>query len=213
VNFEPDFCFKPLKGDHMGITTKVPLTNNEKKQRLVRCIILAVVILAAILVLVLTGTTRKAYYFMFGSPVDRNNTPAHAAEEGIAILNTVAYGDDYGTWKESVCQVSTEAVCSLVKGDYGNLAIQTVESTKTNITASNIRAITMVDQSANSEKPQQLWAVQYTLTSAGETQDKISYVIVTQENGVWKFGFYVPLPQGILEKLYATKLTPTATTK
>lgn len=197
----------------MGISTKVPLTNNEKKQRLVRIIILVVVILAAILVLVLTGTTRKAYYSIFGTPVDKNNSPAHAAEEGIAILNTVAYGDDYDTWKESVCQVSTEDVCSLVKGDYGNLAIQTVESTKTNITASNVRAITMVDQSTNAEKLQQVWVVQYTLTSAGKTQDKISYVIVAQENGVWKFGFYVPLPQGTLEKLYGTKLTPTATTK
>lgn len=197
----------------MGITTKVPLTNNEKKQRLVRIIILAVVIFAAILAIVLTGTTRKAYYFIFGAPVDKNNTPAHAAEKGIAILNTVAYGDDYEAWKESVCQVSTEDVCSLVKGDYGKLAIQTVESTKTNISASNVRAITIVDQSTNAEKIQQAWAVQYTLTSAGKTQDKISYVIVAQENGVWKFDFYVPLPQGTLERLYGTKLIPTTTTK
>ena len=197
----------------MGISTKVPLTNNEKKQRLVRIIILAVVILAAILALVLTGATRKAYYFVSGTPVDRNSTPAHAAEEGITILNTVTYGGDYDSWKESVCQVSTEDVCSLVKGDYGNLAIQTVENAKTDISVGNVKAIAMVDQSTNAEKPQQVWVVQYTLTSAGKTQEKISYVIVAQENGVWKFGFYVPLPQGTLEKLYGTKLTPTATTK
>ena len=67
----------------------------------------------------------------------------------------------------------------------------------------------MVDQSQDGK--QQVWAVRYNQTSAGETQAKLSYVIVEQDDGIWKFGYYVPLAQGILEKMYGPKLTPTAT--
>jgi hypothetical protein len=193
----------------MSNPTNVRLTDNEKKTRLVRIIILAAVIVAAVIILVITGVAKQAYSAVFGAPIDPNNSPAHAAEIGVMTVNTLAYGGDTAAWKTSVCQVSTTDVCTMIDGSLGELILQTVNQNQSNLSASDVEAIMMVDQTKDGN--QQVWAVRYNLTSAGQTQAKLSYIIVEQVDGVWKFGYYVPLAQGILEKMYGPKLTPTAT--
>jgi len=193
----------------MNNPANIRLTDQEKKARLIKIIILVGVILIAVIVLVITGVAKQAYSAVFGTPIDPNNTPARAAEIGVMTVNTLAYGGDTDAWKDSVCQISTKDVCTMIDGSLGELILQTVDQNKSDLSASDVEAVMMVDRTKDGN--QQVWAVRYNLTSAGQTQAKLSYIIVEQVEGVWKFGYYVPLAQGILEQMYGWKLTPTAT--
>jgi len=167
------------------------------------------VILVAVVAFVFTGLAGKTFTAIFGKPLDENNTPAHAAEIGVATYNTVAYGSDYTVWMNSVCAISTEDTCANIKSTYGPLVTQALDQTKVSDQATDVKALKMVDESKSTTKPQQIWAVQYTLSSAKGVNPQIGYIMVTQVNDIWKFDFYVLLPQGVLDKLYGAKLTPT----
>jgi hypothetical protein len=188
---------------------KSPKTLKEKNAIKARWITSGV-ILAAVLAIVFTGFANKASVAIFGKPVDQSNTPAHAAEIGVATYNTVTYGSDYNVWTDSVCAISTEDTCANIKSTYGPLVTQALDQTKVSDLATDVKALKMVDESKSTTKPQQIWAVQYTLSSAKGVNPQIGYIMVTQVNGIWKFDFYVLLPQGVLDKLYGAKLTPTA---
>ena len=187
----------------------IPLTDTEKKKRRITAIIIVAVILVAVLVFIFTGMAGKAIEQIAGPAVDKSNTPAHAAEIGLATYNTVAYGSDYTVWMDSVCAISTEDTCANIKSTYGPMMTQTLDETKVSDLATDVKALKMVDESKSTTKPQQIWAVQNTLTTSTGTKTNLSYILVTQVNGIWKFDFYVLLPQGTLDKLYGTKLTPT----
>jgi hypothetical protein len=187
----------------------IPLTDAEKKKRKITAIIILALVLVAVLFFLFTGMAGKAVKQIVGPAEDQSNTPAHAAEIGVAIYNTITYGSDYNVWMESVCAISTEETCADIKSTYGPMVTQALDQTKVSDLATDVKALKMVDESKSTTKPQQIWAVQYMLTTSTGTKTKISYILVTQVNGIWKFDFYVLLPQGTLDKLYGPKLTPT----
>jgi hypothetical protein len=168
------------------------------------------VILLAVAAFVFTGLASKTFAAIFDKPVDKNDTPAHAAEIGVATYNTVAYGSDYTVWMNSVCAISTEDTCTNIKSTYGPMVTKALDETKVSYQATDVKALEMVDESKSTTKPQQIWAVQYTLSSADGVKPQIGYVIVTQVAKIWKFDFYVLYPQEVLENLYGVMLTPTS---
>ena len=188
---------------------KSPKTLKEKNTIKARWITSGVILLA-VAAFVFTGLASKTFAAIFDKPVDKNDTPAHAAEIGVATYNTVAYGSDYNAWMESVCAISTDDTCANIKSTYGPMVTQALDQTKVSDLATDVKALKMVDESKSTTKPQQIWAVEYTLSSAKGVNPQIGYIMVTQVNGIWKFDFYVLLPQGVLDKLYGAKLTPTA---
>jgi len=187
----------------------IPLTDTEKKKRKIMVIIIVAVVLVAVLFFIFTWIANKAVKQIGGPAGDQNNIPPHAAEIGVATYNTVAYGSDYNAWVDSVCAISTDDTCTNIKSTYGPMVTQALDETKVSDLATDVKALKMVDESKSTTKPQQIWAVQNTLASSTGTKTQINYVMVTQVNGIWKFDFYVLLPQGTLDKLYGPKLTPT----
>ena len=70
----------------MSNQANIRLTDQEKKARLIKIIIIVGVILIAVIILVITGVARQAYSACLAPP--STNTPAHAVVVGVTTVNT-----------------------------------------------------------------------------------------------------------------------------
>ncbi|MBU0973900.1 MAG: hypothetical protein KKC20_24895 [Proteobacteria bacterium] len=202
----------------MNKTTEsiIPLNERERKQRLVTRLIAGAVIIVVMCVLIFTGLLGKAHQAIFPTPTPIPDPATQAVEAGVTAYATFEYNEDGNTdaWAERICAVSTEVTCEYVKSQVAPEMVKAATTAKRGMSVLSAQALMKVDENPSTDIAQQIWAVKYSVDFwNGETVEKTDYVIITQEDGVWKFDNFVPLPQEILDQLYGPKLTPQAPTQ
>jgi len=202
----------------MNKTTEsiIPLNERERKQKLITRLIAGAVIVVVLCVLIFTGLLGKAYQAIFPAPTPLPDPAAQAVEAGVSAYATFEYNEDGNAdaWVERICAVSTKTTCEYMKEVKAPGFVKSAQLAKRGMSVISAKAVMKVDENPSADIAQQIWAVKYSVDFwNGETVEINDYVIVTQEDGVWKFDNFVPLPKEILDQLYGPKLTPQAPTQ
>lgn len=202
----------------MNKTTEniIPLNQKERQQAKRKAIIFGLLSVACFSALIFTGLLERGYNVLFPAPTPIPDPAAQAVEAGVTAYATFEYNEDGNTdaWAERICAVSTEVTCEYVKTQVAPGFIKSAQQAKRGISVISAQALKKVDENPAEDIAQQIWAVKYSVDFwNGEMVEKTDYVIVTQEDGAWKFDNFVPLPQEILDQLYGPKLTPQAPTQ
>jgi len=194
----------------------IPLNQKERKQAKRKAIIFGLLSVACFSALIFTGLLEKGYNAIFPTPTPIPDPAAQAVEAGVTAYATFEYNEDGNTdaWAERICAVSTKTTCEYVKTKVAPGFVKSAEQAKKGLSVLSAHALMKVDENPSTDIAQQIWAVNYSVDFwTNETVEKTAYVIVTQEDGVWKFDNFVPLPQEILDQMYGPKLTPQAPTQ
>lgn len=196
-------------------TVKSPKTFKELKDQRIRLLIIVILVVAAA-VFVITGAAGKAYYSVFPTPTPEPDPAAQAVEAGVTAYATFEYNEDGNAdaWIDRICAVSTKTTCEYMTKVKAPGFIKSAQLAKRGMSVISAQALMKVDENPSTDIAQQIWAVKYSVDFwNGVTVEINDYVIVTQEDGVWKFDNFVPLPKEILDQLYGPKLTPQAPTR
>lgn len=196
-------------------TVKSPKTLKELKDQRIRLLIIVILVVAAA-VFVITGAAGKAYYSLFPTPTPEPDPVAQAVEAGVTAYATFEYNEDGNAdaWIARICAASTKTTCEYMKEVKAPGFIKSAQLAKRGMSVISAQALMKVDENPSTDIAQQIWAVKYSVDFwNGETVEINDYVIVTQEDGAWKFDNFVPLPKEILDQLYGPKLTPQAPTQ
>lgn len=192
---------------------KSPKTLKEQKFQRTRLLVIGI-LMVAVAVFVISGSAGKAHNFLFPTPTPEPDPIIQAVEAGITAYATFEYNEDGNTdiWAERICAISTKTTCEYVKVQIAPEMVKAATAAQRGMSVLSAQALMKVDENPSADIAQQIWAVKYSVDFwNGEIVEKTDFVIVTQENGVWKFDNFVPLPQEILDQLFGPKLTPQAT--
>ncbi|MBA3073758.1 MAG: hypothetical protein FP831_09195 [Anaerolineae bacterium] len=196
-------------------TVKSPKTFKELKDQRIRLLIIVILVVAAA-VFVITGAAGKAYYSVFPTPTPEPDPAAQAVEAGVTAYATFEYNEDGNAdaWIERICAASTKVTCEYMKEVKAPGFVKSAQQAKRGMSVISAQALMKVDENPSADIAQQIWAIKYSVDFwNGETVEINDFVIVTQEEGVWKFDNFVPIPKEILDQLYGPKLTPQAPTQ
>ncbi len=105
-----------------------------------------------------------------------------AAAQAVQTMLTIHYQEGYDAWVSKVCDVSSQAGCEVFKNAYAPMLWANIEQTKLDsiCTATPLKK---VDEGAGF----QVWRVHGVLKGGLGDREQDTYVIVEQENGIWKF--------------------------
>jgi len=196
-------------------TVKSPKTLKEQKAQRTRLLVIGILVIA-VAVFVISGSAGKAYNSLFPTPTPEPDPVVQAVEAGVTAYATFEYNEDGNTdaWAERICAVSTKTTCEFAKKQVAPEMVKSAKEAKRGMSVLSAKALMKVDENPSTDIAQQIWAVKYSVDFwNGETVEKTDYVIVTQEDGLWKFDNFVPLPQEILDQMFGPKLTPQASTQ
>jgi hypothetical protein len=196
------------------MANNIPLNQRERKQRAIKIVLITGLIITVFLVLLLTGLLRKGYQAVFLTPTPTQDPRAAIAEAGVMAYFNFEYNGDYDAWLKNICAISTDITCMGMEATYGPALQEAATNSQKSSTTTNVHAIKMVDENQSEiTGHQQIWAVQYTYSNWNGEKATYDYVMITENDGVWKFDNFVMLPQEYLDEAFGAMLTPQATSQ
>lgn len=179
---------------HRSRLSAIPLTPREKHRKALSLLLMIVITIAVTAVLAFSGVFAR---LISRPPADSEQTgsqqAALIAEAGVSIFTSISPERGYEDWQLSLCSISTERFCTLIRSGFGNQVWEKVLGSNAGIVNLSTHAIARINPTEPDDH--QLWRVRYELLSAAGEKVYSTAVAVVQGEGSWKFNGFAFLPE------------------
>ena len=175
---------------------KIPLTPREKRKWGIRIGIPCVLLAFLLGYLVFSGAFPKFMgHLTSRSQNNSDEQAALVAETAVRIFTSIPLNGEYSLWLASVCAVSTQQHCNLVREVLGPRIWQEVQDSQSGMINLSVHALQRVYPGSTPDLESQFWRVSYVLLTATGESTHEAVVSVVRDGESWSFNGFSFLPE------------------